>query len=316
MFIGSTASAQLGASLQARQDSGAVGSRPGTAPAARGPAKAFAVFLPRIWHRETTEKLLQYDPPFFKGVLHTPSDSQGHRSIPLQGHPGSFWRLVACSGSVLFLAAVLALQPGLRHQGRSMARLLSGLAGRREPLLLIATDDLPDGSVLELIHGLRSQLGPTPLRVVLFLEDSVERERLGAFSQAGVQALCRLESFSGDQLAQAIEGAAGNRNSLDPYFLELLLRPVTTALRSGCPHQLQPRERQLLRLVAEGYNASEIATKAGIRADTVRRYLSQAYQRIGVRDRAQAVGWCLSHGIVTRQELDRLYRPLLDPPDR
>ena len=91
---------------------------------------------------------------------------------------------------------------------------------------------------------------------------------------------------------------------------------MTTALRSGCPHQLQPRERQLLRLVAEGYNASEIATKAGIRADTVRRYLSQAYQRFGVRDRAQAVGWCLSHGLVTRQELDRLYRPLLDPPDR
>jgi DNA-binding NarL/FixJ family response regulator len=78
--------------------------------------------------------------------------------------------------------------------------------------------------------------------------------------------------------------------------------------------QLGERERSMLQLVAQGYNASEIAAYYDIRSDSVRRCLSQAYQRIGVRDRAQAVGWCLSHGIVTRQELDRLYRPSLEPP--
>ena len=91
----------------------------------------------------------------------------------------AFWSLAACSGSALFLAAVLSLQPGLRHQERSIGRLLSGLAGRREPVLLIATDDLPDGSALELITALRQQLGPQPLRVAVFLEDDVEPQRLG-----------------------------------------------------------------------------------------------------------------------------------------
>lgn len=43
---------------------------------------------------------------------------------------------------------------------------------------------------------------------------------------------------------------------------------------------------------------------------------SGAYQRIGVRDRAQAVGWCLSHGLITRQELDRRYRPCPAPAVR
>jgi hypothetical protein len=46
----------------------------------------------------------------------------------------------------------------------------------------------------------------------------------------------------------------------------------------------------------------------GIRCDTVRRTLSRAYRRIGVRDRAQAVGWCLCHGLISRQELERRYR--------
>ena len=40
----------------------------------------------------------------------------------------------------------------------------------------------------------------------------------------------------------------------------------------------------MLQLVAQGYNAIEIARDYGIRCDSVRRYLSQAYQRIGVRD--------------------------------
>lgn len=64
----------------------------------------------------------------------------------------------------------------------------------------------------------------------------------------------------------------------------------------------------MLQLVAQGYNAIEIARDYGIRCDSVRRYLSQAYQRIGVRDRAQAVGWCLCHGLISRRELERRYR--------
>lgn len=42
---------------------------------------------------------------------------------------------------------------------------------------------------------------------------------------------------------------------------------------------------------------------------SVRRHLSQAYQRIGVRDRAQAIGWCIAHGLVTATDLQRIYRP-------
>ena len=233
---------------------------------------------------------------------------------PAQERP-AFWSLAACSGSALFLAAVLALQPGLRHQGSSIGRLLSGLAGRREPVLLIATDDLPDGSALELITTLRQQLGPQPLRVAVFLEDDVEPQRLGALLQAGVQSLGRLEAFDGERLNAAIAAASGSIASLDPLFVDRLLQPAATASQ-GDPQLLPSRERQLLQLVGQGYNAIEIASRLAIRADTVRRYLSQAYQRIGVRDRAQAVGWCLSHGLITRQELDRRYRPCPAPAVR
>ena len=230
------------------------------------------------------------------------------------------WQLAVCSGSALFLAAVLALHPGARMQSRSAAKLLRGLTPRSEPVLLLATDDLPDGSALDLIGGLRQQLGTVPLRVVLFLEDQLDRERLLAYLQAGVQAIQRLEAFDSERLAAtlstAVQDGPGAEPNLDPHFVGLLVRPLQPPGRAALVEQLSQRERAMLRLVGQGYNANEIARHYGIRSDSVRRYLSQAYQRIGVRDRAQAVGWCLSHGIVTRQELDRLYRPSLEPPAR
>ncbi len=63
----------------------------------------------------------------------------------------------------------------------------------------------------------------------------------------------------------------------------------------------------MLRQVGQGYNALEISERLGIRSDTVRRTLSRLYRRIGVRDRAQAVGWCFCHGLISRQDLKRRY---------
>lgn len=59
--------------------------------------------------------------------------------------------------------------------------------------------------------------------------------------------------------------------------------------------------------MGEGYNAQEISRQLGIRCDTVRHTLSRVYKRIGVRDRAQAVGWCLCHGLISRHEFKRRY---------
>ena len=111
-----------------------------------------------------------------------------------------------------------------------------------------------------------------------------------------------------------MQDGPGLEANLDPHYVGLLVKELQPQESIDLAEQLGERERSMLQLVAQGHNASEIARYHGIRSVSVRRYLSQAYKRIGVRDRAQAVGWCLSHGIVTRQELDRLYRPSLEPP--
>ncbi len=169
----------------------------------------------------------------------------------------------------------------------------------------------------ELLPLVRAQVQPAHLQAVLFLEDHLDQDRLRTLIDAGAQVLCRLQLFQGPLLATAINGALLNRLCLDPLYTDLLEpRGRSSGPRGGRPRhpwELPGRERELLRQVGQGYNALEISHRLGIRCDTVRRSLSRLSRRIGVRDRAQAVGWCLCLGLIGRQELNRRYRLAVRP---
>jgi DNA-binding NarL/FixJ family response regulator len=67
--------------------------------------------------------------------------------------------------------------------------------------------------------------------------------------------------------------------------------------------------------MCRGYNSPEIASRHGLADNSVRRYLSHTYQRIGVRDRAQAIGWCVANGLISPAELQKVFLALsADPP--
>ena len=94
---------------------------------------------------------------------------------------------------------------------------------------------------------------------------------------------------------------------LDPLFHQRLHHVGAPRQGPIGPQELDRRERQLLREVCRGYNSPEIAARHGLAHGTVRRYLSHTYQRIGVRDRAQAIGWCVAHGLISPEDLQQVY---------
>lgn len=61
---------------------------------------------------------------------------------------------------------------------------------------------------------------------------------------------------------------------------------------------LSRKEREILRLVAEGMENAGIAKKLFLSEGTVRNYVSRIYELIGVHDRAQAVVWALRHNLI------------------
>jgi DNA-binding NarL/FixJ family response regulator len=59
---------------------------------------------------------------------------------------------------------------------------------------------------------------------------------------------------------------------------------------------LSPRERDVLRLVAEGLPNKLIAHRLSISEKTVKAHLTSIFQQIGVTDRTQAALWAQRHG--------------------
>ena len=61
---------------------------------------------------------------------------------------------------------------------------------------------------------------------------------------------------------------------------------------------LTPREQQVLKLVADGCSAPEMAKRLQVSHGTVKSHLQNLYQRLGVSDRAAAVAEAMRRGLL------------------
>ena len=64
--------------------------------------------------------------------------------------------------------------------------------------------------------------------------------------------------------------------------------------------RLSSREREVLRLLAEGGNKQSIATELYISPDTVRSHLQHVFAKLGVRSKLEAVSLVMSEGWMPR----------------
>lgn len=70
--------------------------------------------------------------------------------------------------------------------------------------------------------------------------------------------------------------------------------PTTTrSLRS-----VTPRQRDVLRLIADGQTTAEIAEELGLSVYTVKNYVERTFSRLGVYSRAGAVGMAMREGLL------------------
>ncbi len=85
------------------------------------------------------------------------------------------------------------------------------------------------------------------------------------------------------------------------FSRQVLERLAQMHVGDGAPApvvDLSRREREVLELVARGAGNEQIARELGIVAQTVRNYISNIYDKLGVHSRAEAVVWARERGMV------------------
>jgi DNA-binding NarL/FixJ family response regulator len=97
-----------------------------------------------------------------------------------------------------------------------------------------------------------------------------------------------------DALVRALGTVAGGRMYIDPALADVLIR-VTPAREVG----LTARERDVLRLLADGHSNDSIGRALFISPDTARTQLATAMAKLGVHTRTQAVASALRHELIS-----------------
>lgn len=156
------------------------------------------------------------------------------------------------------------------------------VGGALRPDLVLMDLSMPGLDPVQTIHGLLQQLPGVRIMVFTsFAEDALVRATLDAGAIGFL-----LKDARRDELLRAIRSVAAGQPYLGPsaqrQLMELLRRPPDPL------DALTERESDVLRLIAQGQSNKSIARSLSLSEGTVKGYVSQILDKLGVADRTQA----------------------------
>jgi two-component system response regulator NreC len=158
------------------------------------------------------------------------------------------------------------------------------------PNVLVLDLNMPGGSSLEAIPGLRAEFPETGI-VVLTMEQETTyaRQALAAGAIGYV-----LKQAPQVELVEAVRLAAGGESYLDPR----LGARLATEPPPGPPDNLSLREVDVLRLIALGHTNTEIAVQLYISVRTVETHRTHIQQKLLLSTRPELVRYALDRKLV------------------
>jgi DNA-binding NarL/FixJ family response regulator len=106
-----------------------------------------------------------------------------------------------------------------------------------------------------------------------------------------------LKTVAPKELTAAIATVARGGLYLDPEVASVM------GEREFDPEQLSAREREVLVLAAKGLSSKEVAGKLFISERTVQTHLASIYDKLGSKNKTEALLLALKYGVVTLEEL-------------
>jgi DNA-binding NarL/FixJ family response regulator len=197
------------------------------------------------------------------------------------------------------IKALLALAPDIEVVGEAEDGAQAIEACKRlEPDVVLLDIAMPGLGGLEAALGIRREVPRTKILVLTQYED---REYVSRFLKAGASGYV-LKKAAGSDLVSAIRAVQRGGLVLDPGV-------ARDALAESAAPQAQPssedpyetltdREKQVLKLVAEGRSNKEVAETLGISVKTAMSHREHLLEKLGLHGRTELVKFALRHGII------------------
>jgi NarL family two-component system response regulator LiaR len=148
---------------------------------------------------------------------------------------------------------------------------------------------MPDIDGVMVTRAIRQRF---PMVQVIALTSFKEENLVQNALQAGAIGYL-LKDVTAEELAQAIRAAHAGRSTLSPEASQALIHAATQPLPSG--HDLTEREMDVLALMIEGLNNTEIAEKLFVSPSTIKSHVSHILAKLNVSSRTEAVAIAVRH---------------------
>lgn len=229
-------------------------------------------------------------------ATHVPGGRSRNSIAPATRRPGPITVFLVDDHDVVRegLVAILEREPDIEIVGRSDSAESA----------LEALPDV-DPAVIILDHRLGGMDGVEACREiaerrlraqVVILSAYLNEEVVQAAFLAGARAYV-VKDVEAAELKRAIRAAVRGETVVDPKVAGRFLS-WAARLDPRATGALRPTELRVLRLLVQGKSNREIAGTAGLSPHTVKSYLREIYQKLGVGSRAEAAAVALRRGLI------------------
>jgi DNA-binding NarL/FixJ family response regulator len=180
---------------------------------------------------------------------------------------------------------------GEAGKGSEVLQLMQEL----KPDLVLLDITMPDGSGFDVLHQLTERY--SDIRVIVLTVHEAGEYAMRAMREGAVGFLPK--SAASTELEQAIHAVMRGEVYISPETSRktLLEYDKGRKKRDQLAH-LSPRQREVLRLIAEGQTTKQIAQTLEISVKTVETHRSQLMDRLGIHDVAGLVRYAIIVGLV------------------
>ena len=166
------------------------------------------------------------------------------------------------------------------------------LCGEILPDVILMDMAMPDMDGASTTHSIRRMFPQVQiLALTSFKDGSMIKKAL----EAGAIGYL-IKDVSADDLARAIRAAHAGRATLSPEAAQALVETENQPPAPGL--DLTEREREVLALMIEGLNNTQIAGRLTVSPSTIKSHVSNILAKLGVASRTEAVTLALRNGIV------------------